>query len=197
MRWLRTDERTEAVNSMEKTYQFISEVHVDPYNWKWVIIALHNSTQAFMVLALKGTASLNVIKEPEKSFEAIQHGKEYPKEFLLNFMKLYKDIKSKNRMTQNINSKCFSCSKEIDDAMEILNDFRNKFIHFIPCSWSIEVTMLPEICKRVLLVVEFLVLESGNIRFYDDDEFERANLTELIARIRRELESLEINFVKQ
>jgi len=47
------------------------------------------------------------------------------------------------------------------------------------------------------LVVEFLVIESGNIRFYDDDEFERANLTELIAKIRREFESLEINFVKK
>jgi hypothetical protein len=197
MIWLRTDERKEAFNSLEKTYRFILEGREDPYNWKWVIIALHNSTQAFMVLALQGTASLNVIKEPEKSFEAIQHGGEYPKEFLLNFLQLYKDIKSKNRMTQNIDSKCFSCSEEIDESMKLLNDFRNKFIHFIPCSWSIEVTMLPEICKRVLLVVEFLVLESGNIRFYDDDEFERANLTELIAKIRREFESLEINFVKK
>ena len=66
-----------------------------------------------MVLALQGTASLNVIKEPEKSLEAIQHGKEYPKEFLLNFLKLYKDIKSKNRMTQNIDSKCFSSSEKL------------------------------------------------------------------------------------
>jgi hypothetical protein len=62
MIWLRTDERKEAVNSLEKAYQFILEVHNDPYNWKWVIIAIHNATQAFMVLALQGPASLNVIK---------------------------------------------------------------------------------------------------------------------------------------
>jgi hypothetical protein len=51
MIWLRTDERKEAVNSLEKTYQFILEVHIDPYNWKWVIITPRNTTQALMVLA--------------------------------------------------------------------------------------------------------------------------------------------------
>lgn len=94
MIWLRTDERKEAVNSLEKTYQFLLEVHEDPFNWKWVIIALHNATQAFMVLALMGTASLNVIKYREKWFEAIRLGNEYPKQqSLLNFLKLYNDIK--------------------------------------------------------------------------------------------------------
>jgi len=98
MTWLRTDERKEAVNSLEKTYQFILEVHNDPYNWKWVIITLHNAAQAFMVLALQGTASLNVVKDQDKWFEAIQLGNEYPKrQFLLNFLKLYIDIKSENR----------------------------------------------------------------------------------------------------
>ncbi len=48
-----------------------------------------------MVLALQGTASLNVVKDQDKWFEAIQLGKEYPeKQFLLNFLELYKDIKS-------------------------------------------------------------------------------------------------------
>lgn len=192
MIWLRTDERKEAVNSLEKTFQFVLGVREDPYNWKWVLIALHNATQAFMVLALMGTASLNVIKDREKWFEAMQLGNEYPKQqFLLNFLKLYNDIKSKNAMMENGNSKYFSCSEEIDEAVEILNELRNKFIHFIPCNWSIEVAWLPVICKRVLLVIEFLILESGNIRFYDNDELEKANLKDLITRIRKELESLE------
>lgn len=193
MTWLRTDERKEAVNSLEKTYQFLSEVSEDPYNWKWVMIALHNATQAFMVLALKGTASLNVIKDREIWFEAIQLGNDYPKkQSLLNFLNLYNDIKIKNRMMQNINSKSFTGSEEIDSSMKKLNDFRNKFIHFIPCNWSIEIVLFPIICKQVLSVVEFLILESGNVRFYDNDEFEKANLEELITKIKGELERLEI-----
>jgi len=58
-------------------HQFILEVQEDDYNWKWAIIALHNSTQAFMVLALQGTSPLNVIKDPQKSFDAIQNGTDY------------------------------------------------------------------------------------------------------------------------
>lgn len=95
--WLHADERKEAINSLEKTYQFLLEIHEDVYNWKWVIIALHNnSIQAFMVLALQGTTSLNVINKPEKSLDAILNGKEYPKEYLLKFSELYKHIKSED-----------------------------------------------------------------------------------------------------
>jgi hypothetical protein len=42
------------------------------------------------------------------------------------------------------------------------------------------------------LVLEFLILGSGNVRFYDNDEFEKAYLAELITKIRSELEMLEI-----
>lgn len=197
MIWLRIDERMEAVNSLEKTYQFLLEIHEDPYNWKWVIIALHNATQAFMVLALMGTASLNVVKDREKWFEAIRLGNEYPKQqFLLNFLKLYNDIKLKDRMMQNIYSKSFLCSEEIDGSMEKINELRNNFIHFIPCNWSIEIALFPEVCRQVLSVVEFLILESGNVRFYDNDEFEKANLAELITKIKSVLEELEIDATK-
>jgi hypothetical protein len=193
MIWLRIDERKEAVNALEKTYRFILEVHEDPYNWKWAIIALHNATQASMVLALMGTASLNVIKDQEKRLEAIRLGNEYQEQqFLHDFRKLYNGIKSKNCMIQNGYSKCFQGSEEIDDAINILIYFRNKYIHFIPGSWSIDIAMFPAMCKRVLMVVEFLILESGNVRFYDNDEFEKANLVKLIAKIRNELEKLEL-----
>jgi len=40
--------------------------------------------------------NFNVIREPEKLFDAIVNGndgKDYPREYLLNFCKLYKDIK--------------------------------------------------------------------------------------------------------
>ena len=76
--WLRTDEIDEAIKSLHKTHQFVLEVHEDIYNWKWVIIALHNSTQAFMVLALKGTASINLCSNREKFLKAMFSGNDYP-----------------------------------------------------------------------------------------------------------------------
>ena len=82
---MRTDERNEAIKSLHKTYQFILEIREDNYNWKWAIISLHNSAQAFMVLSLKGTANFNVIREPEKLFDAIQNRREYPEEYFVRF----------------------------------------------------------------------------------------------------------------
>ncbi|MGB5101269.1 MAG: hypothetical protein WBN94_11810 [Methanothrix sp.] len=88
--WLRTDETNEAIKSLNKTHQFVLQIHEDAYNWKWVIIALHNSTQAFMVLALKGTASFNVCKYKGKFLDAMLSGDDYPELRMDNFLDLYK-----------------------------------------------------------------------------------------------------------
>lgn len=196
MKWLRTDERLEATKSLQKAYQFLLEVHEDPYNWKWAIIALHNSVQAFMVLALMGTASLNVCKNRGKFFEAMNNGNDLPELYMERFLVLYKDIKNTARMNQNIEIKIFLASEEMDYYMKTLNEFRNNFIHYVPCNWSLGISTLPELSKSVLNVIEFIVLESGNVRFYLDDELEKANLRELISEIRKELEKLEIEYAK-
>ncbi|RQW78034.1 MAG: hypothetical protein EHM14_12990 [Methanothrix sp.] len=194
--WLRTNERNEAIRSLYKTHQFILETHQDIYNWKWVIISLHNSAQAFMVLALKGTAALNVINNPKKTLDAIYGKREYPKESLKVFLNLYADIKSYECMNLNINSKFFAGTNETDEAMERLNQFRNKFIHFIPCSWSIEIDGFPKLCNDVISILEFLIFESGNVRFYEDDEIQKTKLSVLISEIRRELEILQNEYIK-
>jgi hypothetical protein len=195
MPWFRTNERNEAIKSLYKTYQFVLEVPKEDYNWKWVIIALHNSTQAFMVLALQGTSIFNVIKDPKKLFDAIQNGTDYPEDKLLNFLSLYRDIKSQEKMKKSIDSRIYSGSNEVDDAIRTLNELRNKFIHFIPCGWSIELIMLPRICKQVLSVIEFLIFESGNIRFYDIDNIEKEQLSDLVERIAAELDKIERKYV--
>ena len=75
----------------------------------------------------------------------------------------------------------------------VLNEFRNNFIHFIPCRWSLELAMLPGIFKQVLSVIEFLILESGNIRFYGNEDGKEC-LSELIEKIRAELSKLESKY---
>jgi hypothetical protein len=192
--WLRTDERNEAIKSLHKTHQFVLEAHEDNYNWKWVIIAIHNSAQAFMILALKGTASFNVCSNREKFLEAMSFGNDYPELRMQYFLDLYRDIKSKERMNQGVSSKKFLASPETDQALKALNELRNKFIHFVPSNWSLEVSALPEICKSTLSVIEFLILESGNIRFYNNDELEKARLSKLISEIKVELEKLRIDY---
>ncbi len=192
--WLRTDDRNEAVKSLHKVHQFIKETHQDTYNWKWVIIALHNSAQAFMVLALEGTALLNVCRNRRKIFEAIQSNEKLPDPYMQYFINFYEDIKSPDRMNMYCDSSAFSGSKEADNAMKRLNEFRNQFIHFLPGVWSLEISELPELCNSVLSVIEFLIFNSGNVRFYDNGELEKANLAKLILEIRIELENLKIEY---
>ena len=115
-------------------------------------------------------------------------------EYLLSFGKLYGDIKSQKKMKQNIASRIYLCSKDSDYAMEKLNEFRNNFIHFIPCRWSIELAMLPEIFMQVISVIEFLIRESGNVRFYENDDNQKRCLSELIEKIRAELNELESKY---
>ena len=53
--YLSTNERKEAVDAIEMTARFLEEAKENPDRWKWVMIALLNAVQAFMVLALQGT----------------------------------------------------------------------------------------------------------------------------------------------
>lgn len=51
-RYLRTDEHEEAVRSLEWAEAQARSLGEDSYQWKWVLISLHNAVQGFMVLAL-------------------------------------------------------------------------------------------------------------------------------------------------
>lgn len=193
---LRTDERLEATNSLEKFHQFILEVKTDTYQWKWAIIALHNSAQAFMVLALKGTIDFNPLKPKYKKqwikyFNSL-HELPVPSSeetlYLDNFMSLYNRTKS-NEMNMYADSKCFLSDPECNESMTELNGLRNTFIHFIPCGWLIYINGLPRICKRIILFIEFLITESGNIHYYDEFEYDRT--VQLISDIKEELNILD------
>lgn len=192
---LRTDARLEAIKSLERLYKFIFEVKADTYQWKWAIIALHNSAQAFMVLALKGTIDFNVLRQDQKNkwieYFNSQHQLPMPskKPRLEYFTELYERTKS-NEMNMYVNSKPFIGDLEDDRSIELLNEFRNNFVHFIPCSWIIYIDGLPRICERVVLFIEFLVLESGNIH-YHGDEFEHNRTVQLISDIKEELKILD------
>jgi len=193
--WLRTDERKEALNALVKLHQFLKEVEEDVYNWKWVIIATHNATQGFMVLALKGFNSLNVYKNnsAKKCIDAYEKGYTYPSYVELDkFLNLYSKIKSEH-MKQYIHSKIFEGDTDTDEAMKILNDeIRNNFIHFTPKSWSLVVNGLPTICLKVLNIIEFLVKESGNIYSYDEDD--EYKVKELVEKIIKQLNDLELKY---
>ena len=49
------------------------------------------------------------------------------------------------------------------------DEIRNRFMHYVPCSWSIEIHGLPQIVASCFEIVESLAGESGNLRWKDDE----------------------------
>jgi hypothetical protein len=47
-------------------------------------------------------------------------------------------------------------------------ELRNKFIHFVPQGWSLNVNGLPHICLTILEIIKFLSWESGNILWHNE-----------------------------
>jgi len=107
--WLRTDETSEAVLGLEMVSEQLYKIRNNHYHWKWAIIALHNSFQGFMVLALQGSNGLNIVTDKCSKEWLLAYEQKcclYPERKLEPFLGLYKRIKSK-RMLQHTLSKRF------------------------------------------------------------------------------------------
>src|SRR5688500_17457628 len=61
----------QAVDALSKTALELAKVEVDPFAWKWVVIALHNALHGFMGLALCGShgAQLLTPKHERQKYE--------------------------------------------------------------------------------------------------------------------------------
>lgn len=98
--WLYTDLEQEAISALEMVYEQLGHIQVDTYRWKWVIIALHNSVQNFMLLGLRGTNNVNVMKPKDARawIQAYDNNTNLPAGELDYFLELYKKIKGKQML---------------------------------------------------------------------------------------------------
>ena len=156
--------------------------------WKWSIIGLHSVVQAFMVLALeRGNGIAAMSEQCAKAWlEAYHKGERLPKERMDTFPSLYKKIKSSD-VEGYVDSRKFKASAEHDYAMEKLNELRNEFVHFMPKSWAIELSGLPDVCLRSLEVARFLAFESNTILWHNAETAEsvQSGFTQLEGELRR------------
>ena len=166
-KYLRTNEHEEAVRSLEWAELQARGLPTDPYMWKWVIIALHNATQGFMVLSLWNGNGLNTLrpKVAAKWLRAYEAGGPFPAEKLDEFLNLYAKVKDANYFS-TVGAGPFHPAPSSDWSLERLNEFRNTFIHFTPKGWSLELAGLPAICLDALALIEYLVEDSTAIRWY-------------------------------
>ena len=175
--WLITYESVEVVSDFEMFSEQLRRVMTSPHRWKWTIIALHSGIQGMMVLALKGSNSLNVLQEKDKErwlewYNGGQSDESRPRDVkLANFLTLYKRIKGA-QMLLYTDSRKFVPKGTQGSSIKNLNLLRNKYIHFTPRVWALEAGGLPAIVSDCLGVAEFLACKSGNV-FPEQDLGER------------------------
>jgi len=166
--WLRTDEHEEAICGLESVAEWSPRVERQMLYWRWVILALHNALQGFMVLALRGSNGLLPLQDKiaAKWLKAYRGGGAYPREKLDSFLNLYAKTKS-DRLLFSCHSRKLTATEAQDRSIRKLNSLRNEFIHFLPRFWALEVSGLPEICLDCLEIIELLAWDCGNILWHD------------------------------
>ncbi len=177
---LQTDTYSESTVALEMLAEQAGRIEADFHRWKWVILALHNAIQTFMTLALRGSSNQNVLHP--KSLEAwndAPNAQSIRAEILSSgrvnvFLGLYKDIKS-DKMLHFVGSRKFVPHGTQGKSIKQLNMYRNTFVHYLPTTWILEVSGLPDICLDCLDIVQFLGWESGNIYGWDESIEQRAH----------------------
>jgi hypothetical protein len=93
--WLSTDESVEAVLSLEMVSETLPKVLDNIHYWKWVLIALHNALQGYIVLALKGSGGLNILKECAQRWIAAERREDdvFPERKLDNFLNFIRKLR--------------------------------------------------------------------------------------------------------
>lgn len=166
--YLRTDEESEASEGLRMVSQFADKLECDLRLWRWVIIALHNAVQGFMVLSLRHGNGLAALTKESMSawLEALDKGGPYPEEKLDTYLNLYKKVKSKGYGDIGGNG-LFVPKGTQGKSIKALNMIRNDFIHFTPKGWSLEVDGLPCICLDSIALIEFLGWNTRNINWHE------------------------------
>jgi hypothetical protein len=179
----------EAVAALENAGRFAAEVQADLSSWRWTILSAHNALQGFMVVAIRDSAGINVLpKALAKAWlKAHEDGQSYPEERLDSFLNLYGKIK-KTAIAAQFQAVRFVPSGTQSASVRRLNTLRNTFIHFLPASWSLEVSGLPRICLDSVGVIEFLAFSYRTISWSDDKL--PARVSQAAAAIRRTLVKL-------
>ncbi|TKJ41795.1 hypothetical protein CEE37_04290 [candidate division LCP-89 bacterium B3_LCP] len=147
---LSLDEVTNSIDYLEKAYYFIQQTEKEKNAWKWVMLSLHGALYGFAICACRGSSNRLVTKKDSEDLISIRKALEYCRD---------KDI-----MGRFVHSKPLILTEQQEESIErLIDEFRNRFIHFMPTLRSIELHDLPKVSLDILDAIRFLALETGNI----------------------------------
>lgn len=176
--WLRTDEKENAVDSLEMTAELLKRMKDTNTKslWKWISISLFNALYGFCICAIQGT-------NPDRVKEIDKTTRQY-KDKLISFQEALKRTQKHGWMHQFMHSQTLTLTTDQKQNIEKLRkDIRNNFEHFTPKGWSIEISGMPKTVSDTIDVIEFLALSSGN-PLWDTDSKQEQRIRDAIGKIR-------------
>lgn len=158
-KFLSLDERGHAIDSLVQSLSFLVHAEQNPFNWKWFVIAFHNTLYSFMLLALKNSDLSGIWENEDKMKVDDRFDVFSDKGRLINFIQAFEWIQDSKRMKKYENSVEFKSDNivEITKRMKTLNnDLRNQFMHFRPVVWGASPDYIAEACYPLIEVLDFL-----------------------------------------
>src|SRR5207247_654662 len=152
-----SDEQKDAARALEMLHvQLISAV-IDPYSWKWVIVAAHHAVQAFVVASLSGWAEASHI-EPDASRPWLTLEYRYPDRYAEQKQDYLLDLYERVKQATG-----FHAPRAVDEGVARVVECRNALIQRIPTRWRLTADELPRTVQHCLKVVEYLGWNPGHI----------------------------------
>jgi hypothetical protein len=164
--WLRVDERTDVLSSSDLLAVVAPRLRKTPYDWKWMILAAHSGAQGALVCAIQDSTGTNILTRQSAGemldwLETLRG--ERPKEHLADFVMLLKKFRKRYPFALT--------SDQHRLILKLHREFRNKFAHFTPTHWSIEISMLPALVGSAIDLIEIAMRQdqvllklSGNFK---------------------------------
>jgi hypothetical protein len=167
--WFTTDLREEAITSLEYAAEVIPAAQLQPWRWKWAVIAVDNALQNLFVLAVAHTSGVNVLRVKPADVQAWREGAgEYPEGKLKSFEQLF-EMTQGDAMLKYVHSRPLELSEDEDGLVRWIHRRRNEFVHYRPIGLSVDLTSFTLGLRACTDVARRLILETGAI-MWDDPE---------------------------
>lgn len=186
--FLRIDEADDVSGSIRHCLACYCLVESDPLAWKWIALSAHSEIQGASVCHLTGTGGVGALadKNTRDFLSYREAGRTDPRALrptpqLAALPDLLKRIRKPHSAGDRRNEVGIALSDaELEWARRIHDDVRNKFTHFDPSRWSLDVSGLPSFTFMMVRVVRGIA-EVGWAFRHKEREWIDALLTNLRA----------------
>ena len=187
--WLQTDEKEDLITSLVMLELALDQTAKDIAAWKWAVIATHSALQSAIACHFTSLGNHFLVAKQDDAeawLKSHENGTSYPEMMMESFLNLYYKLKYNEILGFK-----FVPHGTQGRSVKMINIFRNKFVHFLPKDWSIEVSGLPNMCKDCLNVIQEINEHTLHWQLNDDQQ---SSLSDLMTGCIEKLERFNLEY---